>query len=152
MKYFEEMTKKWKLNKQLSAEDPTDWPTMLAACGQIHKVSLADLRESLTPRQVVYQSEKPAKGTKKGGGKMREREWKNPKGKAKGTKGKKGKGRGKWSVTKRTTKEEWEKQWKVQPTKKKEDLPKERPPKNEIPCMFHKKGKCTKGDKCEYKH
>ena len=30
--------------------------------------------------------------------------------------------------------------------------PKERKPKSEIPCWFHQKGKCTKGEACEYKH
>ena len=30
--------------------------------------------------------------------------------------------------------------------------PRERKPKSEIPCWFHQKGKCTKGEACEYKH
>ena len=53
MKYWEDLTKKWRLKHPLSAEEPTDWASMLTACGRVHRTSLADLREALQPQSTA---------------------------------------------------------------------------------------------------
>ena len=152
MTYFEEMAKKWKLKKPLGHDEPTDWTSMLAACGSLHRTSLADFRESLTPRQLVYQTERAPKGTKKGD---RGAARKDNMGKAGGKKGKKSGGKGNGGVQKKVKAKQvrWQDDREPQPVKRKEqqDEKKNKPPKSEIPCLFFKKGKCNR-EKCEYKH
>jgi hypothetical protein len=151
MKYFEEMTKKWKLHKPLGLDEPTDWTSMLAACGSLRRTSLADLRESLTPRQMVYQTERTPKGGKKGDRGAARKDTK----KGGGKKGKKSGGKGNGGVQKKVKAKQvrWQDDREPQPVKRKEqqDEKKNKPPKSEIPCVFFKKGKCNR-EKCEYKH
>ena len=165
MKYWEELTTRWRLKHLLAAEEPTDWASMLTACGRVHRTCLADLREALQPRLAL--PDRQAKGAPKGDrgkgrngsttttdqdeGKTRKRKGRNG-GKGDGGKRKrKGKGERGESTERATKKKKGEH---TTPTLALTDTKgngKTRKPKSEIPCRFHKRGHCDR-DPCEFKH
>ena len=135
---------------------------MLNACSRAHRTSIADLRESLAPRQAL---ERQPKGDKKGDSKGKkgrgDREQKgDPKGHKGDAKGKKGGKRDrtrKWKSDDSETvdqKPPWKKGKgnegsQQAPTGKAEGKGKK--PKSEIPCKFFKRGNCEYRP-CEFKH
>ena len=168
-RFFEYTARRWALGKTLTADEPTTWTQMLQMCGQVHGVTLADLRESLVPRPVAY-----ARGDTSGGRRAdRDESKQSQKGSGKGLSAnvkkqlvkqltdsgvsnaqdivdKLGKGKGK---KKRQPKADPKKR----PRGKGDDKGKGNAPKrqkSDIECRFWKKGKgtCRAGDKCEYKH
>ena len=161
MRYWEDLTKKWYLKQPLQSDEPTTWSAMLKACSRAHRTSIADLRESLAPKQSL---ERPPKGDRKGDGKGRKGDRKKKgdpkggKGDQKGKKGRKGdkkqkkpneESRGDRATTPVEERQNQRVSLNTAPTGKAEG--KGRKPKSEIPCKFFKRGKCEM-DPCEYKH
>ena len=162
MKYWEDLTKKWRLKHALQVDEPTDWPSMLTACGRIHRASLADFREALARRQAIH--ERPGKGSPKGNrgkgrngggttpnqeeGKIRKRKGRDG-GKSEG----KRKGKGKRGDPTERPPPKKKKGENTTPTQAPNDKDKgeDRRPKSEIPCKFFKRGKCEY-DPCEWTH
>ena len=163
MKYWEELTKKWRLETPLSPEEPTDWVSMLTACGRVHRTSLADLREALQPHLAL--PDRNAKGAAKGdrakgrnGGTTNTEQEEGKTRKRKGRDGAKGggklkrKGKGnRGDAIDRPTKKKKGEDTAATPAPDVKGNGKQRKPKSEIPCRFHKRGECD-CNPCDFKH